>query len=203
MQSVASPWKGSVIVPTAENPRQRRASAREPEQHRAWIAYTVTTTIVGDLLLAATPRGLARVAFQSEDFDSALAALAARTGCCDLQMRPSRVDAYRRQFEEYLEHARQDFTLPLDWNTPRGFARRVLDSTARIPYGSTASYATVARQAGSPCATRATGNALGANPLPVVVPCHRVVRTDGSLGGFAGGSERKRALLQLESANLR
>jgi methylated-DNA-[protein]-cysteine S-methyltransferase len=108
------------------------------------------------------------------------------------------LDEPRRQLDEYFAGRRREFDLPLDWTLARGFGRRVLDRTARIPYGKVETYGTVARDIGSPRAARATGNALGANPIPIVVPCHRVVRTGGVLGHYGGGAERKVQLLELE-----
>jgi methylated-DNA-[protein]-cysteine S-methyltransferase len=113
---------------------------------------------------------------------------------------PAMLDDARRQLDQYFARRRRDFALPLDLRLAHGFTRRVLEETARIPFGSLASYGDVARRAGSPRAVRATGNALGANPIPIVVPCHRVVRTGGALGGYGGGLERKQLLLRLEGA---
>jgi methylated-DNA-[protein]-cysteine S-methyltransferase len=113
---------------------------------------------------------------------------------------PRRLDAARRELDEYFAGTRDRFEVPLDWRLTRGFARRVLRSTARIPYGSVSSYARVAAAAGSPRGSRAAGNALGANPLPIIVPCHRVLHTGGGLGGYTGGVERKRTLLGIEAA---
>ena len=111
---------------------------------------------------------------------------------------PARLDPVRRELDEYFEGRRTGFDVPIDWSLTRGFTRGVLSATARIPYGELGTYASVAGAAGSPRAVRAAGNALGANPMPVVVPCHRVVRTGGALGGYTGGVERKEFLLRLE-----
>jgi methylated-DNA-[protein]-cysteine S-methyltransferase len=113
---------------------------------------------------------------------------------------PSRLDDARRELDEYFAGRRSEFDLPIDWSLTRGFGGDVLRQTARIPFGSTSTYAEVATGAGSPRAVRAAGNALGANPIPVVVPCHRVLRTGGALGGYTGGVERKQFLLRLEGA---
>jgi methylated-DNA-[protein]-cysteine S-methyltransferase len=115
---------------------------------------------------------------------------------------PARLDPVRREFDEYFDGRRQDFDVPIDWSYLAGFTREVLRATARIGFGQVSSYAGVAAEAGSPRAVRAAGNALGANPMPVVVPCHRVLRTGGSLGGYTGGLERKEFLLRLEGALL-
>jgi methylated-DNA-[protein]-cysteine S-methyltransferase len=111
---------------------------------------------------------------------------------------PARLDRARRELDEYFAGERKRFELPIDWSLTRGFTGEVLRQTARIPFGKTSTYAEVAGRAGSPRAVRAAGNALGANPLPVVVPCHRVLRTGGALGGYTGGIERKQFLLGLE-----
>ena len=111
---------------------------------------------------------------------------------------PARLDDARRELDEYFDGQRTGFDLPIDWALTRGFTSKVLRATARIGFGETSTYAEVAQRAGSPRAVRAAGNALGANPLPVVVPCHRVLRTGGALGGYTGGLERKEFLLRLE-----
>ena len=104
----------------------------------------------------------------------------------------------RRELDEYFDGHREDFDIPIDWSYLAGFTREVLRATAAIPFGDVSTYAGVAEAAGSPRAVRAAGNALGANPMPVVVPCHRVLRTGGALGGYTGGLERKEFLLRLE-----
>ena len=163
------------------------------------VAYTRHDTPVGTIVLAATPRGLVRVAYAEEDeaVEATLATLA-RSISPRVLAAPRRLDAARRELDEYFAGARDRFELALDWRLTRGFARRVLRSAAQIPYGSVSSYGQVAAAAGSPRGSRAAGNALGANPLPIVVPCHRVVRTGGDLGGYTGGVERKLTLLAIE-----
>src|SRR5919205_691588 len=111
---------------------------------------------------------------------------------------PARLDRVRRELEEYFEGRRERFETPIDWSHLAGFTREVLRATAKIPFGDVSTYAGVAEAAGSPRAVRAAGNALGSNPMPVVVPCHRVLRTGGALGGYTGGLERKEFLLRLE-----
>jgi methylated-DNA-[protein]-cysteine S-methyltransferase len=111
---------------------------------------------------------------------------------------PARFDELRRELDEYFERRRREFELPLDWRLTRGFVCTVLKQTNRIPYGETRSYAEMAELAGSPRAFRAAGSALGANPIPIVVPCHRVLRSGGGLGGYGGGLDVKRRLLQIE-----
>jgi methylated-DNA-[protein]-cysteine S-methyltransferase len=159
------------------------------------VAYATVESPLGPLTVAATAAGLLRVAYDGGD--EVLEDLAARVSPRVLES-PARLDRARRELEEYFEGRRTRFELPIDWALVRGFTRRVLDVTARIPYGELQSYAVVAGRAGSPRAVRAAGNALGANPMPVVVPCHRVVRTGGGLGGYTGGLGRKEFLLRLE-----
>jgi methylated-DNA-[protein]-cysteine S-methyltransferase len=164
------------------------------------VAYATLDSPVGTLLVATTPRGLVRIAYlDGSDEDPVLGQLAARVSPRVLRA-PGRLDEHRRELEEYFAGRRKDFALPIDWQLTRGFGRRVLQATARIPYGSTSSYARVATEAGSPRAFRAAGNALGANPIPIVVPCHRVLHAGGGLGGYTGGTERKRLLLSVEGA---
>ena len=164
------------------------------------VAYATADSPLGSLLLATTPRGLVRLAYT--DFrpeDDVLEDLADRVSPRVLRV-PSRLDEARRELDEYFAGRRSEFDLPIDWSLTRGFGGDVLRQTARIPFGSTSTYAEVATGAGSPRAVRAAGNALGANPIPVVVPCHRVLRTGGALGGYTGGVERKEFLLRLEGA---
>lgn len=161
------------------------------------IAYASYDGPVGKLLLAATRRGLVKVSFDIEDPDATLASLARDVSPRILE-RPARLDDARRELDEYFAGRRRRFDLQLDWRLAGGFRRRVLRATARIPFGGTATYGEVAAAAGSPRAHRAAGTALGANPLPIVVPCHRVLRTGGSLGGYGGGLEMKETLLRIE-----
>ncbi len=163
------------------------------------VAYRTVDSPVGRLLLAATELGLVRVAYAREDHDTVLQALADRISPRILAA-PARLDAAARQLEEYFAGGRHTFDLPLDWQLAAGFRAAVLHRLADIGYGRTASYASVAALAGRPRAVRAVGTACATNPLPVVIPCHRVVRSDGSLGGYLGGVEAKRALLTLENA---
>ena len=163
------------------------------------VAYRTVDSPVGALLLAATQAGLVRVAFALEGHDRVLAQLAERVSPRVLRA-PDRLDPAARELEEYFAGRRTAFDLPLDMRLARGFRRTVLAHLPEIGYGHTASYAAVATAAGSPRAVRAVGTACATNPLPVVVPCHRVVRSDGSLGQYAGGPEAKRTLLNLEDA---
>jgi methylated-DNA-[protein]-cysteine S-methyltransferase len=163
------------------------------------VAYAEVDSPVGRLLVAATPRGLVRVTFPIEAPEKVLEQLAASVSPRVLES-PERLDHVRRALDRYFEGRLHDFDLPLDWQLTQGFYRKVLRATARIPYGQTRSYKQMAKRAGSPRAVRATGSALGSNPLPIIVPCHRVLRTGGALGGYGGGLETKQALLELEGA---
>ena len=163
------------------------------------LAHAVVTAPepIGALTVGVTEAGLALVAFGDRP-DTAQRA-AARLGE-PLVADPARTTAAAAQLTEYLSGARRAFDLPLDWRLARGFRREVLRAIAAIPFGATASYREVAAGAGSPNAVRAAGTACATNPLPIVVPCHRVLRTDGGLGGYLGGAEMKSRLLDLERA---
>jgi methylated-DNA-[protein]-cysteine S-methyltransferase len=163
------------------------------------VAYRTIATPIGELLLAGTERGLVRVAFPRQGHDEVLASLA-QTVSPRILRAPGRLDQASRQLDEYFDGSRTVFDLPLDFRLATGFRRAVLAYLPAIPYGHTESYAQVAAAAGSPKAVRAVGTACARNPLPVVVPCHRVVRSDGTAGGYAGGPDAKRVLLTLESA---
>jgi methylated-DNA-[protein]-cysteine S-methyltransferase len=163
------------------------------------VAYRTLDTPVGTLLLAATPAGLVRVAYPSEDHDQVLAALASRVSPRILSA-PTQLDEVARELDEYFSGTRRRFDLPLDLQLSAGFRRTVLSQLPGIGYGHTASYADVAAAAGSPRAVRAVGTACATNPLPVVVPCHRVIRSDGSPGRYLGGAAAKQLLLNLEAA---
>jgi len=162
------------------------------------IAYRTVDSAVGSLLLAATPLGLLRVAFASESHDSVLQNLSARVSPRVLEA-PTRLDPVARQLEEFFTGRRQSFDVALDWSLSHGFRRTVLEHlNTDIGYGTTTSYATLARLSGSPKAVRAVGTACATNPIPIVVPCHRVIRSDGTVGAYRGGPAAKRALLDLE-----
>jgi methylated-DNA-[protein]-cysteine S-methyltransferase len=163
------------------------------------VAYRTVDSPVGALLLAATAAGLVRVAYASENHDLVLQTLADRVSPRVLNA-PARLDDAARELEEYFAGTRRDFDLALDWRLSAGFRSVVLHHLPDIGYGHTASYAAVAQLAGNPKAVRAVGTACATNPLPVVVPCHRVVRSDGALGGYLGGVEAKQTLLTLEAA---
>jgi methylated-DNA-[protein]-cysteine S-methyltransferase len=179
--------------------RVNRLLSRAEAEGLVDVAYAETDSPVGRLLLAATERGLVRVSFQREDREGVLEELASQLSPRVLES-PQRLDEVRRELDEYFEGERTAFDLPLDWSlTHSEFRRKVLERTARIPYGDTLTYRDVAGAAGNELAVRAAGTALGANPIPIVVPCHRVLRTGGALGGYGGGLDAKRWLLALES----
>ncbi|MGH3879223.1 MAG: methylated-DNA--[protein]-cysteine S-methyltransferase [Actinophytocola sp.] len=163
------------------------------------VAYRTVDTPVGSLLLAATPAGLLRIVYSTTGHDAALADLAERVSPRILHA-PARLDAVVRQLDEYFTGRRRTFDVPLDLRLATGFRRAVLSHLADIGYGRTESYAEVAAAAGSPRAVRAVGTACATNPVPVVLPCHRVVRSDGTSGGYVGGAAAKQALLTLEAA---
>lgn len=164
------------------------------------VAYRTLDTPIGELLVAATDAGLVRVAFSLEGYEAVLQSLADRITPRILEA-PGRLDAVAAQLDEYFAKRRRGFDVPLDWRLTAGFRRVVLHHLVRdVDYGHTATYASLAQLAGSPKAVRAVGSACATNPLPVIVPCHRVVRTDGGMGGYLGGIEVKRTLLTLEAA---
>lgn len=161
------------------------------------VAYARVDSPVGPLTVAGTDRGLLRVAFASQSVDEVLDEISARVSPRILEA-PGRLDGIRRELDAYFAGTLRTFATPLDWSLSRGFYLEVLKATARIGYGRLSSYAEVAATAGSPRAVRAAGTGLGSNPIPVVVPCHRVLRSGGKLGGYAGGLQRKEFLLELE-----
>ena len=163
------------------------------------VAYRTVATPLGEMLLAATPQGLVRIAYASEGLDTVLQSLATKISPRIL-LAPQRLDAAASQLDDYFAGHRRSFQLPLDLRLSTGFRRSVLDHLTGISYGTTESYATVAAATGHATAVRAVGSACATNPLPIVVPCHRVLRSDGSLGGYLGGLAAKRTLLDLESA---
>jgi methylated-DNA-[protein]-cysteine S-methyltransferase len=163
------------------------------------VSYRTIDSPVGSLLLAATPAGLVRVAFYGEDQEAVLARLASAISPRILRA-PRRLDGAASQLDEYFGGRRREFDVPLDLQLARGFRRTVLTHLRHIAYGETASYAMVAAAAGKPAAVRAVGSACASNPLPLVVPCHRVVRSDGSIGQYVGGRDTKQALLAMEAA---
>ncbi len=182
----------------------RRAASRLAEAARRSgledVAVATVASPVGELLVATTRRGLVRLAYPDERPEFVLEELAETVSPRVLED-PRAVDLVRRQLEEYFEGRRHRFEVRVDWTlAPRGFSRKVLEATARIPYGAVSTYGDMARRAGSPRAARAAGNALHDNPIPIVVPCHRVVPTTGGIGKYGGSEWRKEFLLRLEGA---
>jgi methylated-DNA-[protein]-cysteine S-methyltransferase len=161
------------------------------------VAYTTADSPFGTLLLATTPRGLVRVGLPNQDADELLVDLATRISPRVLEA-PAQLDEARRELDLYFEGRLTNFDLPLDWQLSRDFRRKVLRAIARIPYGQTRSYTQMATSAGNERAVRAAGTACGTNPIPLVVPCHRVLRSGGALGGYGGGVPMKEGLLRLE-----
>ncbi len=161
------------------------------------IAYATTDSPIGPLLLATTHTGLIRVAFDGDE--SVLETLAAKVSPRILE-NPARLDVVRRELDEYFSGRRTSFDLTLDWRLTSDFGRRILTATAAIPYGQTGTYGSVAATAGNAKASRAAGRALNTNPIPVVVPCHRILGSTGALVGYAGGLDRKVSLLRLEGS---
>jgi methylated-DNA-[protein]-cysteine S-methyltransferase len=177
-----------------------RTAARAADEGLAEIAYALVDSPVGRLVAVATPRGLVRLAYELENggLDGVLDQIAGRLTPSIVDA-PGKLDGVRRQLDAYFAGRRRAFELELDWRlVGAGFARRVLEAAIAIPFGATRTYRELAGAAGSPNGYRAAGNALGANPIPIVVPCHRVLASGGGLGGYTGGLDRKRALLRIE-----
>jgi methylated-DNA-[protein]-cysteine S-methyltransferase len=196
---ITSDLFGAPDTTEAELSRLRAALAERAERDDLLdVAYRTVDSPVGSLLLAATPLGLVRVAYASENHDAILAKLAAQVSPRVLHA-PARLDPAARELDEYFAGRRRSFDVPLDFQLSHGFRRAVHLHLREIGYGRTESYAEVAAAAGSPAAVRAVGSACATNPLPVIVPCHRVVRSDGTLGGYVGGADAKRGLLTMES----
>jgi len=178
----------------------KRFALRAEDEGLVDVAYATLDTPVGELVLATTRNGLVRLALSGEEVDKVLAELAKDVSPRILEL-PARLDGARRELDEYFAGRRTRFEMSLDWRlVPAPFMKKVLKATARVPYGSTTTYGDVAVEAGSPRAYRAAGSALGSNPIPIVVPCHRVLRRGGEIGNYGGGPEMKRFLLELEGA---
>ena len=176
-----------------------RLAARAEDEELLDVAYRTLDTPVGTLLLAATLDGLVRIAYEREGLDEVLRDLAGRISPRILET-PRRLDDVARELEEYFEGRRTTFDLPLDLRLSAGFRRSVLSYLPAIGYGETASYQSVAAAVDNPKAVRAVGSACATNPLPVVIPCHRVIRSDGQIGAYLGGPEVKHQLLEMEAA---
>jgi methylated-DNA-[protein]-cysteine S-methyltransferase len=177
----------------------RRVSERAAAEGFAEISYAPVDSPFGTLHAAITKRGLVRIAFPEESVESVLERLARGLSPRIVQA-PAALDPVKRELDEYFAGRRHEFAIPFDWSLTGPFGRRVLEMTAAIPYGGHLSYAEPSPAPGSPRGARAAGNALGSNPIPIVIPCHRVLRSGGVLGGYGGGVERKRWLLELEGA---
>ena len=174
------------------------ALSRADEEGLVDVAYATTDSPIGRLLVASTDAGLVRLAFEREPDDDVLTELSSRIAPRVIE-RPARLDAVRRELDEYFNGRRDHFELPLDWRLSQGFRRTVLERlAAEVAYGQTVSYLELATLVGNPKASRAVGTAMATNPIPIVVPCHRVLRTGGQLGGYGGGLPAKVALLELE-----
>jgi len=201
---IGEPGVSALLAFTAADPEalaslHRALEAAADREGLLDVAYTSIDTPVGSLLLAATEKGLVRVAYDSENHDKVLDTLAAKLSPRILRA-PRRLDTAAREIGEYFAGLRTGFDLPLDFSLSSGFRQTVQRQLARIAYGHTESYKEVARIVGNPKAVRAVGSACATNPLPVVVPCHRVLRADGTLGGYIGGLAAKTILLSLERA---
>jgi methylated-DNA-[protein]-cysteine S-methyltransferase len=176
-----------------------RLAARAAAEGLLDVAYASADSPFGPLLLATTPQGLVRIGLPNQDPDELLTDLAERVSPRMLET-PAPLERARRELDLYFEGRLRDFDLPLDWRLTDGFRLRVQRAIAAIPYGETRSYTEMATAAGNERAVRAAGTACGRNPLPLVVPCHRVLRSGGGLGGYGGGLEMKRGLLALEGS---
>lgn len=161
------------------------------------VSYATADSPFGTLLLAKTPQGLVRIGLPNEDLEELIADLAGRISPRVLES-PAGLDEERRELDDYFAGRRHAFELPIDWQLSHGFLLRARQGIAAIPYGETRTYTDLARSAGNERAVRAAGSACSRNPIPLVVPCHRVLRSDGSLGGYAGGLEMKEKLLEME-----
>jgi methylated-DNA-[protein]-cysteine S-methyltransferase len=185
---------------TAEAERAaERLRSRIAQEGLADVSYGTVDSPFGPLLLAATKRGVVRLAFPEEDVEEVLDRLAQHLSPRIVES-SGPLEGARRELDEYFAGQRRSFEMALDWTLIGTFGQRVLRAASAIPYGGVLSYAEIASEAGSPRGSRAAGSALGANPIPIVIPCHRVLRKGGALGGYAGGLERKRWLLELEGA---
>ena len=189
--------------PTFDPADAAAAASRFAATAPADVHYALVDSPIGTLVAAATPHGLATLSYadQFDGADGVLDWVAAKLSPRMLEA-PARLDDVRRELDEYFEGRRHDFDLPLDWSLASQFGRRILKATAAIPFGQVSTYGKVAAQAGNPKASRAAGRALGTNPIPIVVPCHRVIGSSGQLTGYTGGLDRKVALLQIEGVVL-
>ncbi len=188
---------GSAAAGAASERAARRLATAAERRGLLDVAFATVDSPLGPLLAAGTARGLVMLAYDDASLEHRLERLAREVSPRILES-PARLDPVRRELEEYFEGRRRRFQVPVDWSLTRGYGREVLRRTAEIPYGGASTYAEIAYLAGSPRGWRAAGNALGANPMPIVVPCHRVLASGGGIGGYTGGLHRKRFLLALE-----
>ena len=186
-------------APSSLEVARARLTARAEEEGTLDLAYRVVDSPIGALLVAASSAGVVRVAFEVEDHDRVLDELAGTVSPRVLHA-PARTDDVARQLERYFAGELEHFDVAVDLQLVSGFRRRVVEHLVDIPYGHTASYGAVAAGLGNAGASRAVGSACSHNPVPVLVPCHRVVRSDGSVGQYLGGTDAKVTLLELESA---
>ena len=191
---------------TETEARSRAAAAGLPELAAELelldVAVGTIASPVGDLMVAVTPRGLACVAFEGEEYRDEILDRIARDISPRILPSPKGTDAWRRELDGYFAAERTGFDLPVDRRLIHGIASDVLRQTSKIPYGEVSTYGAIAKKIGHPTAARAVGRALGANPIPIVIPCHRVIGASGKLTGYAGGLDRKVALLELEGSLL-
>jgi len=200
---VTDPLERALRAPApAAHAAARRFADRAAAEHVADIAYTTEPSPLGTLLLASSARGLAVLHYLDEPLEPLLEELATRRSPRIVES-ASALDDWRRELDEYFTGRRRAFESPIDWEAMAPFQQRVLRATAAIPYGGTSTYGDVAAEAGNPRAQRAAGTALGRNPVAIVVPCHRVLRRGGAVGGYTGGLDRKRYLLELEGVSSR
>ncbi len=200
MNDLEDQLRSTLADPAAARAATEVALARAAAEGLVDVAWATMDTPIGPLTLAATEVGLVRVGFGHEDqlLDELASQVSPRVA-----LLPSRLDPVRRELDEYFEGQREEFDVALDWRLSRGFRRTVLERLfADVPFGRTVSYLELATVAGSPRASRAVGSAMATNPLPIIVPCHRVLRTGGHLGGYGGGLDAKRLLLALEGGTL-
>ncbi|MGK2932032.1 MAG: methylated-DNA--[protein]-cysteine S-methyltransferase [Solirubrobacterales bacterium] len=193
---------GAELVPEAWNRIRGDLAAKAGKAGLIDVAYEIHDSPFGPLVVGATESGLVRIGLSVESEAAVLEDLARRISGRIMKADRSQITKARVQLDQYFEGKRKKFRLKLDWQLVHGFHREVLAATNEIPFGSTRSYTEVAVEAGSPKAVRATGSALATNPLPIVVPCHRVLKSDGQVGSYLGGSSMKKELLDLEKARV-
>jgi methylated-DNA-[protein]-cysteine S-methyltransferase len=200
MHELEAELRSAMADPAGATAATEAALARAATEGLVDVAWVGMDTPIGPLTLAATEIGLVRVGFGHED---QLLDDLARQVSPRVALLPSRLDRVKRELDEYFAGQREVFDVDLDWRLSRGFRRTVLERLyAEVPFGRTVSYLELAGVAGNPRASRAVGTAMATNPIPIIVPCHRVLRTGGHLGGYGGGLDAKRHLLALEGGRL-